>query len=375
MNAVRFTITVLLVIPLARPGVTAAHQSYNLAGYGAALPGSINGADGEPAAGASSVWTNGAATGYAGALPVMWYAGMHDTTTVRTVETGTIPGAAPDSLLGQVEAYNAGSDLDLPTDRVLAVGGKSWSDPDNAGQGWGHGLDYGLIEFEAVAELLADGPVRFTITLSDDPHDDVIVQLAFAVYAGWDTGDASSRHQTFVTSPFPQNDPLGATGLTLLGYAVATDPGEAVSRSFDLTATSNGRYTVLVGALGGVSGRYRLEIRPEAGGDELGQCRADLAAAVTARQAAEAALAAATADSDGDGRPDSDDACPATAAGAAVDATGCSLEQFCGAIDASTATGRRLCKRADWRNDEPLMRKREADCRVSKPARRCQPNG
>lgn len=367
-------VAILLAVGFSGPPPFAiAHQTYNLAGYDAALPGSINGADGQPAAGPSSVWTNGAVTGYAGALPAMWYAGMHDTTTARTIETGTLPAPAPQSLLGQVEAYNAAADPDLPTDRVLAVGGKSWSDPDNAGQGWGHGLDYGLIHFEPVDELLAGGPVRFTITLTDDPHDDVSVRLAFALYAGWDTSDSSSRHQTFVTDPLPENAPLGAAGLTLLGHAVATAPGEPVSRTFTLTPSSNGRYTVLIGALGGVAGRYRLEITPESHDDELAQCRAELAEALTARQAAEAALATATADDDGDGRHNRDDACAGTAAGAVVDASGCSLEQFCGGIDVSSRAGQKQCRRADWRNDEPLMKRGETDCRVSKTPRRCQP--
>jgi hypothetical protein len=84
------------------------------------------------------------------------------------------------------------------------------------------------------------------------------------------------------------------------------------------------------------------------------------------RDAAVAALAAANADADADGRRDADDDCPDTAAGAAVDKGGCSVEQFCSAIDATTKAGQKLCKKADWRNDEPVMKKSEADCKVDK---------
>jgi hypothetical protein len=83
--------------------------------------------------------------------------------------------------------------------------------------------------------------------------------------------------------------------------------------------------------------------------NELAQCRIDLALTV--------------ADEDGDGRRDVDDRCAGTAAGEPIDETGCSRVQFCEQIDATTRDGARACKKADWRNDEPLMRVRDAaDC-------------
>jgi len=75
-------------------------------------------------------------------------------------------------------------------------------------------------------------------------------------------------------------------------------------------------------------------------------------------------LASATSDSDGDGVLDSGDACSATQPATPVDLGGCSEAQFCSAIDAVSANGKRNCRRADWTNDEPLMKSREADCRV-----------
>jgi hypothetical protein len=75
-------------------------------------------------------------------------------------------------------------------------------------------------------------------------------------------------------------------------------------------------------------------------------------------------LAAATADADGDGIRDLDDDCPGTPPGVEVDHRGCSLAQFCGAIGVQDTVGRRICKKADWKNDEPLMTSRTRDCDV-----------
>ena len=83
-------------------------------------------------------------------------------------------------------------------------------------------------------------------------------------------------------------------------------------------------------------------------------------------------------DADGDGEIDRTDRCPGTAEGAAVDDSGCSLEQFCRAITLTSRESARACKKADWRNDEPLMKREEADCAVDKGERgpeddRCVP--
>ncbi len=69
---------------------------------------------------------------------------------------------------------------------------------------------------------------------------------------------------------------------------------------------------------------------------------------------AQAALAAALADADADGVRDAGDSCLGTGSAAAVDGLGCSLAQFCSAIDATTGSGRATCNHVDWRNDEPL---------------------
>jgi hypothetical protein len=68
-------------------------------------------------------------------------------------------------------------------------------------------------------------------------------------------------------------------------------------------------------------------------------------------------------DEDGDGEADPTDLCPGTPVGEAVDEAGCSQEQFCSAIDATTRQGQQTCKKSDWRNDEPL-KAIPADCKV-----------
>lgn len=80
-------------------------------------------------------------------------------------------------------------------------------------------------------------------------------------------------------------------------------------------------------------------------------------------------------DADGDGEVDFTDRCWGSTPGLAVDAAGCSLEQFCASVDISTRTGRKACRRLDWKNDEPLMKRRSRDCKVAGvgSARRCVP--
>lgn len=359
----------LIATTLAAAPAAFGHATYNLAGYGAGLGGSTNGADGSPAT-AGAEWTNGPIEGIVTALPVMWYAGVHGVDGARTIQTGASPAAAG-SLLQQVEAYNADNDPDLPTDRVLAVGGKSWTDSENGNQGWGHGLDYGLVHFSPLEDLRAEGLAGMTITLADDPSDAADVRLAVAVYGGWDTGTTAVRHQTFTTDPAPVDDPLGTTGLKLLGYAVAPAAGEPVTLGIPITTAYDGHYSVFVGALGGVAGQYTLTVTPVVN-TELAQCENDLGEAQAQVEAMTAELAAATADADADGVRDAADACASTPSGAVVDARGCSQAQFCAAVDTSTKAGRTLCKKSDWNNDEPLMKKKQADCTWSKATKLCE---
>jgi hypothetical protein len=346
------------------------HATYNLSGYASGIGGSTNGADGSPTAVPPATWSNGPASEYAGALPVNWYCGLHNPTQVRTLTTGLAPNPPSGSQLAQVNSYNTANDPDLPTDTVLAVGGLSWSDPSNGDQGWGHGLDYGIIHISPVDDVLADGPVRMTITLTDDPTDGVAPQLAYALYGGWDTSTTAVRHQTFTTNPSPVDNPLGSTGLTLIDFAVASAPGGTLSRTYDVDTLSGGEYTLLIGALGGVAGQYQVTVGLFPGGqasqEELDECIADLSVATMS-------LDALTTDADADEVPDHRDACAETAAGQFVDGNGCSQSQFCGNLPVTNKRERNACKTADWMNDEPLMTRKQTDCAFDKKSRLCAP--
>ncbi|HVM96968.1 MAG TPA: thrombospondin type 3 repeat-containing protein [Candidatus Acidoferrales bacterium] len=551
-----------------------AHATYNISGYGSGLAGTTNGADGSPTTVPPATWTNGGIADYTGTLPVQWYAGMHNNNTSRTIQTGVAPSPASGSLLQQTNSYNTANDPDYPTDLVIGVGGKSWSDPANGNQGWGHGLDYGLIHFTPLSTVLGAGPVLVKITLADDPSDAASVQLAFALYKGWDTGVTSDRHQTYVTSPSPvASNPLDSTGLQLVDYVVASSAGQTLTRTYSVNTLTGGtdeKFTIFVGALGGVAGQYQLTVttlldsdndgianvsdncpnvanvdqtdtdgdgkgdacdncaalsnpdqadsdgdgkgnacdncinvanptqtdsdgdgvgdacdncpadanagqadadgdghgdvcdncisvvnasqtdtdgdgfgnacdncqslanadqadsdgdgvgdacdncpsvanpgQEDADGDTIGdacdpfpldpdigaaltQCRSDLTSANASLTSVNAALAtananlaqcnsdlagantslaAATVDTDGDGVRDLDDTCPATPTATAVDKQGCSLTQYCATFPTTTRAQRTACSKADWKNDEAVMARKDMDCKYYRPSR------
>jgi hypothetical protein len=161
------------------------------------------------------------------------------------------------------------------------------------------------------------------------------------------------------------DNPLGSTGLTLIDYAVAAEPGQTVARTYALSETYGGEYTVFVAALGGVPGQYQLTVAtaPAPADSDLAQCLADLEE-----------MSAALVDADSDGAYDQDDVCPTTPAAEPVDQAGCSQAEFCATFDASTKNGAKACKKADWKNDEPLLKKKaDRDCTVDKGEKRCVP--
>jgi len=383
-----------------------AHATYNVSGYDAGVPGSVNGNDGRPVNGESAIWTNGPIDGYFGGLPVNWYAGMHGVPSTRIMQTGAPEPHASGSLRAQIESHNDANDPDIAEDRVLAVGEFSWGDWTGPGsQGWGHALDFGLVHVSPIDEVLAGGPVNLVLELADDASEATGMKLAFAVYGGWDSNPSSARHDTFTSSPAPVSNPLGSTGLTLLQHGVADTEGGTVSITIPLDATYGGHYTVIIGAVSATAGQYALSVglalapvdgdgdgvddtidncvgtanADQADGDEDGIGDAcdefpddpnnERAACLVDLDEMEAELAAATADADGDGVHDTKDTCAETPTGAVVDATGCSQAQFCNAIAVATGSGKKLCKKADWNNDEPVMTKKQADCFYDKGPR------
>lgn len=108
---------------------------------------------------------------------------------------------------------------------------------------------------------------------------------------------------------------------------------------------------------------------------ELKQCSADLgmcqqeaqACVATAAQLekalgqAQAAIDELTADPDMDGVIAARDDCPETPCGEEVDANGCSRDEFCRSVPTDGANWKKLCRRSDWKNDEPLLDKPK-DC-------------
>ena len=96
----------------------------------------------------------------------------------------------------------------------------------------------------------------------------------------------------------------------------------------------------------------------------LGACEAARKTCEAARQRLQDQLDAITADPDGDRVPAVLDLCLSTPAGAAIDDRGCSQDQFCRRINLFAPSGAAICRRADWKSDEPLDTNPH-DCRPS----------
>jgi len=84
---------------------------------------------------------------------------------------------------------------------------------------------------------------------------------------------------------------------------------------------------------------------------ELEQTTLDLQTAVETLEDRLTGLIDPSADADEDAVVNRDDVCPNTAEGTPVDARGCSLDQFCGAISLGAKKGEKTCQTADWDQD------------------------
>jgi hypothetical protein len=98
--------------------------------------------------------------------------------------------------------------------------------------------------------------------------------------------------------------------------------------------------------------------------------RPDVAAGVP--PSTDSIVGASEADLDGDGIRIPADSCPGTSHGATVDSVGCSLPQFCAAVNATSPLGQETCAALDWMNDEPLGQ--PGDCSPDRATGRCVPN-
>jgi hypothetical protein len=110
-------------------------------------------------------------------------------------------------------------------------------------------------------------------------------------------------------------------------------------------------------------------------GADPGECEADLG--VCQEDLASCLADPPIADADSDGEADATDRCAGTPTGEPVDDAGCSTAEFCAQFDTHEAAGRRSCRRADWRNDEPSDWQHDGDCRIARDAKtkrdRCVP--
>ena len=148
--------------------------------------------------------------------------------------------------------------------------------------------------------------------------------------------------------------PNGAGACTFTPALVFVDPDGTLSEPTNEIHSGDGKSAEC---------DVTLRFAKPAGADP-GQCEADLG--VCRDDLAECLANPPLADADGDGEADATDRCAGTPAGEAVDDAGCSAGQFCAQFDVQTTDGRKSCRRADWRNDEPSESQQDGDCRVAK---------
>ena len=140
------TMTVLTGVTAALLGVAPdvhAHATYNLSGYGSGLGGSTNGADGNPAGADRELDERARRVRRRAAGAVVLWPAQPDAGPHHPDRAGGEPAVGQLARAGRLVQRRQRSRP--PIDTVLAVGGLSWTDPSNDNQGWGHGLDFGLI--------------------------------------------------------------------------------------------------------------------------------------------------------------------------------------------------------------------------------------
>ena len=194
--------------------------------------------------------------------------------------------------------------------------------------------------------------------------------FAFGTYAiAVQLYDASFNRTVYAAPSFP----LGGTGhanLCLIGPCEMVNQPLSSLPDFDLDGVAdiadncpeipNDQFDSDLDLIGDACDPF-----PSDRDNEQAQCDADLDDAIA--ELDECLVVPAFRDEDGDGEADVTDLCSGTFI-ADVDSAGCSLTQFCNAIDVSIKHGSKACRSSDWRNDEPLG---ATDCQPNNG--QCQP--
>lgn len=219
-------ITILLIYS---SNIAIAGVAYNISDYD---NDGTSGSDG----GLPAIWTNPVEmNNYSGSLNAMWEVNFTSNFNNAIISTA-------DAL---TKSYTIkGNNFTVPNDYALAVGAKSWYDSVE-GTGWGHGLDFGLIN------LTYDANLSLTVEA-----DDSSLIPAVTIYKGWDNSQSSSRHGGFIDK---RDNPLGSSDVVYLKSAEGNVAGGTVK--IDLTGLKAGQYTVFVGGNDGEKGgKYKITL-------------------------------------------------------------------------------------------------------------------
>lgn len=216
-------------------GVTA---GYSLGGADGGNPGSVNNAGG-------STWS-GPGANYTGSMVAMWYTKFHYDT--PALETHNLSTAEALTKTWDHDANSGTAKVLLPANFELAVGAKSWEDTAGQGadKGWGHKLDFGLINLDKDTSSLS-------ITVAADNSQ---LLPGFTLYRGWDTSTDSDRHGSAYENN--ANNPLGTVNLALVAAIDNTGTSSLTYTFHDLLA---GNYTLAIGGDDGANGgRYTVSM-------------------------------------------------------------------------------------------------------------------
>ncbi len=203
---------------------------------------------------------------------------------------------------------------------------------------------------------LVDGTVtttQGTVTLGNSGGDTNVEVAIGTLPTG---GDVTLTFDVAVVDPLPE----AVATVSNQGLVTATDLADVPTDDPDTPAAGDATLTDVVTALETCQ-QDVASCDSDLGTCEsnFGTCTSDLGTCEGDLGTAQAGLTACLndppfEDADADGEHDDTDACATTPAGEAVDASGCSLAEFCMGFDVSGSNRNSPCNQADWQNDEPL---------------------